>query len=72
MTPDVAATVMKPQQTLIIWVYLTGVNPNFFDDPLFVLSARYQLEACREPAANVGDQLRNPTVSGLLAGVRSS
>ena len=26
---------------------------NFFADPWFVLSARYQLEACREPAANV-------------------
>jgi len=38
-----------------IWgVYLTGVvNPNP-PDPWFVLSARYQLEVCREAAANVG------------------
>ena len=29
-----------------------GKSQFFFADPWFVLSARYQLETCREPAAN--------------------
>ena len=49
-----------------------GVENTYPPEPCFVLSAKYQLEACREPAANIGDQLRNTAITGLLTWVRSS
>ena len=46
-----------------------GVENTYPPEPCFVLSAKYQPEACWEPAANIDDQLRNTAITGYwLAG----